>query len=694
MTSTPTTPARLPAPAAGSPTEPAETTETTEPSGNRSGWRRHAPWLLFAATGVLYVANLSANGYANSFYSAAAQAGSESWTALFYGSLDASNSITVDKPPASLWVMGLSVRAFGLSSWSILLPEVLMGVAAVAVVHATVRRHFGAGAGLIAGAVLALTPVAVLMFRFNNPDALLTLLMALGAWATLRAVERGSIRWFALVGVLVGLGFLTKSLQVLLVVPGFGLAWLLAADTTWRRRVLGAAAGIGAMVAAAGWWVAVVELVPTGMRPYIGGSQTDSFLELTFGYNGLGRLSGEETGSVGGGNGWGETGVGRMFGDAIGGQVSWLLPAALLLLVLGVAIRGRAARTDPRRAAYLAWGSWLLVTVATFSFMAGIFHEYYTVALAPAIAALVGMGAGELWEHRAGWSARAALAAVVLGTAAWSYVLLGRTEEYGGWLPTGVLVLGAGAALGLLVVHRLTRAQVAAVAAAALVTALLGPAAYSVTTVADAHTGSIVTAGPATVRDGGGPAGAGGRGGAAAGGPPGGAAGTAPGGAPAAPPGGVGTGGQDGGGTDDGRGAGGAGGLLDASTPDAEVVAALRDGADDFRWVAATVGSQSAAGLQLGTEEPVMAIGGFNGSDPSPTLEHFQAYVEAGDIHYFVGGTDARGADRGEESSGTATEITAWVTKNFTQVSIGGQTFYDLTAPSAAGTSQAGQPGP
>ena len=694
MTSTPTTPARLPAPAAGSPTEPAETTGTTEPSGNRSGWRRHAPWLLFAATGVLYVANLSANGYANSFYSAAAQAGSESWTALFYGSLDASNSITVDKPPASLWVMGLSVRAFGLSSWSILLPEVLMGVAAVAVVHATVRRHFGAGAGLIAGAVLALTPVAVLMFRFNNPDALLTLLMALGAWATLRAVERGSIRWFALVGVLVGLGFLTKSLQVLLVVPGFGLAWLLAADTTWRRRVLGAAAGIGAMVAAAGWWVAVVELVPTGMRPYIGGSQTDSFLELTFGYNGLGRLSGEETGSVGGGNGWGETGVGRMFGDAIGGQVSWLLPAALLLLVLGVAIRGRAARTDPRRAAYLVWGSWLLVTVATFSFMAGIFHEYYTVALAPAIAALVGMGAGELWEHRAGWSARAALAAVVLGTAAWSYVLLGRTEEYGGWLPTGVLVLGAGAALGLLVVHRLTRAQVAAVAAAALVTALLGPAAYSVTTVADAHTGSIVTAGPATVRDGGGPAGAGGRGGAAAGGPPGGAAGTAPGGAPAAPPGGVGTGGQDGGGTDDGRGAGGAGGLLDASTPDAEVVAALRDGADDFRWVAATVGSQSAAGLQLGTEEPVMAIGGFNGSDPSPTLEHFQAYVEAGDIHYFVGGTDARGADRGEESSGTATEITAWVTQNFTQVSIGGQTFYDLTAPSAAGTSQAGQPGP
>ena len=178
---------------------------------------------------MLYTWNLTASGYANSFYSAAVQAGSESWKAFFFGSSDAASSITVDKPPASLWVMALSVRVLGLSSFAILLPQALMGVATVGVVYATVKRHFGAAAGLIAGVVLALTPVAALMFTFNNPDALLTLLMALGAWATIKAIEQASPKWMMIVGVFIGLGFLTKTLQVLLVVPFFGLAYLIAA---------------------------------------------------------------------------------------------------------------------------------------------------------------------------------------------------------------------------------------------------------------------------------------------------------------------------------------------------------------------------------------------------------------------------------------------------------------------------------
>ena len=189
---------------------------------------------------------LGASGWANGFYTAAVQAGSHSWKAFFFGSFDSSNFITVDKPPASLWVMALSVRVFGLSSFAILMPEVLMGVATVGVVYATVRRHFGAAAGLVGGLVMALTPVAVLMFRFNNPDALLVLLMALGAWATMKSIEQGSARWFTVVGVLIGLGFLTKALQVLLVVPAFGLAYLLFADTTLRRRVVGALMGTAA----------------------------------------------------------------------------------------------------------------------------------------------------------------------------------------------------------------------------------------------------------------------------------------------------------------------------------------------------------------------------------------------------------------------------------------------------------------
>ncbi|HEX5427124.1 MAG TPA: glycosyltransferase family 39 protein [Pedococcus sp.] len=646
-------------------------------------WARPALLALLLGTALLYLYGLTASGWANSFYSAAAQAGSQSWEAFFYGSSDAGNSITVDKPPASLWVMALSVRLLGLSSFAILAPQALMGVATVGVVHATVKRGFGAAAGLLAGLVMALTPVAVLMFRFNNPDALLVLLTALGAWATLRAVESGSARWFSLVGVLVGLGFLTKALQVLLVVPAFGLAYLLFANTTLRRRVVGAVAGTAAMVLSAGWWVAVVELVPANARPYIGGSQDNSFLSVTFGYNGLGRLSGNETGSVGGGGaagaggGWGQTGLTRMFSSAIGGQISWLIPSALVLLAVGLWLRRGAARTDARRAAYVVWGGWLLVTMVTFSLMAGIFHEYYTVALAPAVAALVGMGAVEAWEHRTRRVGSVTLAVAVAAAATWSFILLSRTE-WQDWLRVVVLALGLASTFLLLVLTQLHRRWVPAVVATAVIAALAGPAAYSLQTVATPHTGSIVTAGPAT-----------GRGGPGGGGMPGGGLGLAGAGAPT----GVGSqggtaGGQ--GGTTGGRAGvmgGPGGGLLDATAPSTEVVAALSADADSYRWVAAAVGSQNAAGLQLGTGLPVMAIGGFNGSDPSPTLAQFQQWVSDGEIHYFAA-SGGRGGGRGPGAmggSGTAAQITEWVEANFSAVTIGTSTFYDLTQPGSSG---------
>jgi len=648
-------------------------------------WARPALFALLLATGAFYVIGLTSNGWANSFYSAAVQAGSQSWKAFFFGSSDAGNSITVDKPPASLWVMALSVRIFGLSSFSILLPEVLMGVATVGVVHATVKRCSTAAAGLLAGAVLALTPVAVLMFRFNNPEALLVLLMTLGAWATMRSIEQGSPKWMAIVGVFIGLGFLTKALQVLLVVPFFGLGYVLFANTTLRRRIVGAIVGVGAMLLSAGWWVAIVELIPASMRPYIGGSQDNSFLSVTFGYNGLGRLSGSEVGSVGGGQrgpGSGTESITRLFTQTIGGQISWLLPTAALLLIAGLAFRGRRPRTDLRRASYVVWGGWLLVTGLVFSLMAGIFHEYYTVALAPAIAALVGMGACEAWDRRTHWAGRGVLAAAAGTAAGMGFWLLGRTTAYGGWLRWSVLVVGFAAALLLLLTDRLPRFATAVTVGGAVAAALAGPTAYAVTTVTTPHTGSIVTAGPNT----GGPGGMG-RGGVPGGGMPrGGFPGGAPGGLAGGMPGGMPPGGFPGGsGQTGGRaGANGMGGLLNASTPSAEVVAALRAEASSYRWAAATVGSQNAAGLQLGSGEPVMPIGGFNGSDPSPTLDEFKGYVASGDIHYFVGGGGFRGQNGGGNSG---KEISSWVQANFTQVSIGGTTMYDLTQPlSTAGT--------
>ncbi|MBT8226161.1 MAG: glycosyltransferase family 39 protein, partial [Dactylosporangium sp.] len=392
-------------------------------------WVRPALLALLVTTGVLYLWGLGASGWGNAFYSAAVQAGATSWKAFFFGSFDAANFITVDKTPAAIWLMALSARLFGVNAWSILVPQALAGVATVGLLYATVRRWSGPSAGLLAGTVCATTPVAALMFRFNNPDALLVLLLVAGAYCVVRATESASWRWLALAGVAVGFGYLTKMLQVLLVLPAFALVYLVAAPTSGRRRLGHLLLAGLTMVVSAGWWIAIVELTPARYRPYIGGSQHNSILELTLGYNGLGRLNGVETGSVGA-RSWGETGWDRLLGADLGGQASWLLPAALLLLVLGLIATRRAPRGDRTRAGLLLWGGWLLVTWLTFSYMQGIFHAYYTVALAPAIGAIVGIGGALLLRERHAPWASVALATTII-TATWfAYVLLGRAPDW------------------------------------------------------------------------------------------------------------------------------------------------------------------------------------------------------------------------------------------------------------------------
>ncbi|MBA4858215.1 ArnT family glycosyltransferase [Nocardia farcinica] len=656
--------------------------------------------LLLVGTTVAYLYNLSANGWANAFYSAAVQAGSRSWQAFFFGSSDAANSITVDKPPAALWPMALSVRLFGLNSWSILVPQVLMGVGSVALLWATVRRNFGAAAGLLAGLVLAVTPVAALMFRFNNPDALLVLLMVAAAWATTRAVADGRWRWLILTGAFIGFGFLAKQLQVLLVVPALALTYLVAGPPRLIQRIAQLFAAGATMVVAAGWWLLAVELWPASSRPWIGGSQRNSIIELTLGYNGLGRLNGNETGSVGpggelppGGNGmWGSTGITRLFEPAQGGQIAWLIPAALVLMVTGSVLRGRAPRTDGRRAALILWGGWLVVTGLVFSFMAGIFHQYYTVALAPAVAVLVGAGAVQAWRERDRWWVRIALASAVGLTTATAWLLLSRSADFLPWLRWTVLVVGGLATVGMLVPVR--REFAAGVAVAAALAGLAGPVAYTVQTVGTSHQGSIPTAGP-QVSGPGGP-GMGGDGMRLMGGPDGVTrsdgggrtmpdggtvpnAGAAPGGGAANPGTAPGNGVPGDGGTAGGTGRElfGMGGLLGAGTPSEQVVSLIETDADTYTWAAAAIGSQSAAGLQLATELPVMPIGGFNGSDPSPTLEQFQQYVRDGKIHYFIGG--GRGGPGGSTSE--SSRISTWVEENFTPTVVDGVTLYDLTTP-------------
>jgi 4-amino-4-deoxy-L-arabinose transferase-like glycosyltransferase len=630
------------------------------PAGVPERPRRGRPELialaaLLAGTAVLYLWNLGAEGWANTYYAGAVRAMTQNWTAFFFGSTDAGNTVTVDKPPASLWVMALSARIFGLSAWSMLVPQALMGVGAVALLYAAVRRVASPAAALLAGGVFALTPIAVLMFRYNNPDALLVLLLVAAAYATVRAIERASTRWIVLAGALIGFAFLAKMMQAFVVIPALALAYLVAAPTGFWRRIRQLLAAGLAVVVGAGWWVAIAELWPASSRPYIGGSENDSVLDLTFGYNGLGRIFGQGGGGrtvmqppagmelpagamagPGGGGGFGgAAGWARLFGEQVGGQVSWLLPAALVLLVAGLVVTWRTARTDRLRASLLLWGGWTVVTAAVFSFAQGIFHPYYAVALAPGIAALVGIGGVQLWRRRAARPARITLAVITAGTAAWAAVLLARTPDFVPWLRWVVIAVAAVAVAALLIGARWRGLAVTA-AVTVLLSGGAAQVAYAADTITSTHNGGNPTAGPATP-------------------------GTGPGGGVRFGP-------------DGARRADGAGPVVyqgdPGGSPDPELVALLQDAGT--KWAAATTSASSSAGLALAGGVDVMGIGGFNGRDPAPTLEQFQALVAAGEVHYFIGGRGGPGGD---------SEIATWVQDNFTSTTVGGRPVYDLTQP-------------
>jgi 4-amino-4-deoxy-L-arabinose transferase-like glycosyltransferase len=582
-------------------------------------WRREPrPWWSWAALGgvgllalVLYTWALARNGMANSYYAAAVKSGSLSWKAFFFGSIDPGSFITVDKLPASLWVQELSARLFGFSSWSMLLPQALAGVASVLVLYRLVRRWQGEVAAFLAALALALTPVAVVMFRYNQPDALLTLLLLLAAWALWSALEKGA-NWkastwrLALCGALVGFAFLTKMLEALVVLPVFGLVYLVCGRPALWRRLVQLVVGAVAFVVAAGWWVAIVELWPKASRPYIGGSTSNSVLELVFS-----RSGGFLSNSAGGPNFSGTPGLLRMFDAQLGGEIAWLIPLGLAGLVGGLRLTLRARRTNLDRAGYLIWGGWALLYLGIFSMATGVLHPYYTVAAAPALAALVGGGSVALWrlgrKHR--WLAWM-LPAAVAGTAVLSASLLGRTPGYAPGLATTVIVAGSLAALGLvLVIARLisTRAVALAVVAVSLVAVLGGPSAYALSTISKSVTGSFASAGPDSSSQ-----------------------------AVLASRNGVGEGGASGDGGQPGT---------TASVSQA-LISYLEAHRGAAEYIVAVEGAQSGQSIILASGEPVMVMGGFSGSDPAPTLAEFKKMVAEGKVRYvLVGGGMASPGD-------------------------------------------------
>ena len=481
---------------------------------------------------VLYGWRIGGEGWGNPYYSAAVKSMSVSLTNFVFGSLDPLGVVTVDKPPMAFWPMVLSVAVFGYHGWSLLLPQIVEGVAAVFLLHRTVRRWAGERVALLAALVFALTPVTVAINRDTNPDTLMVLLLVAAAYAFTRSVQRPvepgrATRWLLLAAVFLGLGFITKMLQAWIVVPAFALAYLVGSPAPALRRVLDLLGAGAVLLASSLWWVALVSAWP-GPKPYIGGSIDGSELNLVIGYNGLGRIFGREvgrellggSGSAGGPRGapWsasrgghggfgGGSGITRLFGEQMGGQISWLLPLCLVVLV-AVAITGvrqmrsgqpGAPATDPaRRAGWFLWGGWLLLVGLLLSYAQGISHSYYTAEMAPAVAAVTAAGAAAMWRHyrRPGGYHWLLFPAAVALTALWAWVLVSRDTSWNGWLRYAVVAIGI-VAVALLVAGRLFSTGAPRVAGVlGVVALLLAPAVWSSAAAFESSGGAMAQAGP------------------------------------------------------------------------------------------------------------------------------------------------------------------------------------------------------
>ncbi|MDX6729502.1 MAG: hypothetical protein QOK49_4307 [Baekduia sp.] len=656
-------------------TAPALPRRLTRPTVLRRGddpaWVRPGLLAVLALAAVLCLWDLTTNGMSNDYYAAAVKSGTESWKAWFFGALDPGSFITVDKPPLSLWLMGLSARVLGFSSFSMLLPDALCTIGAVALLYVMVKRAFGPAAGLAAALALATTPITVAIARVNNPDALLVLLLVASAFFTQKAISSGRTRPLLLAGAMVGLAFMTKMLQGWMVVPALGAAYLLAGPPRLATRLAQLAGALATMLAVSAAWPVAVSLWP-GSTPYIGGSTNGSVWDLILGYNGLGRITGNESGGIGSGaNFGGAAGLLRMVNDQVGGQVAWLLPLAAAGLVAGLWQTRRATRTDAARAALVLFGVWALVHIVVFSTAKGIFHPYYVSALAPAVAALAGIGIVLLaGSARRSWVALVALDAAIAATAAMAVALLNRTPDFAPALRIVIpvaAVLAIAGSIALRTGGRRARGLVVAAAVAGAVALLAGPTSYSVANLGRSLNGNNVLAGPASAGGmGGGGMGGGGMG-AGAGGPP---AGARPGGAP--------PGGTASPAATSAAGARSGGGMGGGVSVSASVLNYLEAHQGSAKYLVAATGSHTTAPIILSTGKAVVTIGGFGGSDPAPTVTQLAQMVAGGELRYVLIGSGGGGP-----GGGASQAITTWVKAHGTVVSgvtTAAGTLYHVTA--------------
>ena len=678
---------------------------------------------LMALAALLNLWNLSINGFANTYYAAAVRSMSSSWHDFLFASLDKSGLMTVDKPPLAFWIEALSARIFGFNSLAILVPEALMGVAAVAFVYDMTRRMFGRVAGGVAGLAFALTPITVAIARHNNPDEALILCSVAALWCAVRALETGRTKWLVWCGVCVGLGFEAKMGVALFVVPGIALAWIWTRwGETWRERFKAfrqLVYGGVAMIAVGGAWPLLVTLTPAADRPWISGTSDNSVWSLIFGYNGLGRVSGQTGGpsgggGLGGGGGGfggnlfgGATGPFRLLESALGDQAGWLLGFAVVA-GLAILVLTRLRRRDPRTGWLMVVGGAFLVTAVVFSYASGIFHPYYVSFLAPFAAALVGAGASLMLPRAFGGTASSKTARIIAplaiaGGAITELVVLGELSGSLAWATP--LVIGVGGACAIVLALRLSprvRAVLVAVAMAAL---LAAPASWAAETLGHATSSTFPSGGPASASIGG-PGGGGGPGGFGGGsarsGGGAGRFGRGAGGGGFAPGGGSTTGGfappslfGGGGSTTSGAGSrggfsGGGGGFAGGGGFGGDtqsLTAAIRYAGEHGGGTIGVESQSSAAQAILSSDANVAGLGGFSGRESTVSLTWLAHEVLAGKLRWVIVDSSQSGGLPGDTRTGSesALDVVAKTCRKVTlSTSDGTVTMYDCQGYGAA----------
>ena len=577
-------------------------------------WSRLGLALVLALAAALRLWRLDQNGFDNEYYAAAVRSMMGGWHAFFYNSFDPAGFVSVDKPPLALWIQVATAKVLGFSPLAVLLPQVLEGLAAVALVYHLVDRRFGVGAGLLAGLFLALTPIAVAVDRSGNTDTGLVLVLLLAAWALLVAAERGSRGLLLLAMALIGIGFNVKMLAAFVVLPAFALVYWLGAARPWRRRLVDLTLG-GLLLAAVSLpWMIAYDLTPPARRPFVGSSPHNSMIDLAVGHNGIGRFvrlwqtrvgeaqpptpraaTGAATASAGASS-YGRffvrapVGPGRLADGLLAAQAEWLLPLALVGMV-GLAAGGVRPPLSPARLSVLLWSGWALTYAGVYSYAGGIFHFYYMSTLGPPLAALAAVGVTHAWaRHRSGGAGAMRLPGALLVTALWqvyvhSAALPALAEDWQRRLPIWALVTALLASLALVALVLRPGLAVAPAGAAlgvGLAALLVMPAAWALS--------SVLVRGIAVI--------------------------------PSA---------------DIGR--------LAARSPAAEprgrvaetaLIAFLRANHHGERFLLATPSAQLASPVIIATGEPVMAMGGFHGLDPILTPERLARLVEERQVRFIL----------------------------------------------------------